>query len=147
MLPFCQDQKIAVIPWSPLARGLLTGKRAKERNETIRAKTDEFGKTLCYADSDFDMVNRLTKIATQRKLPQCADSIGLDAGQTRYYRPGYRCKQARAPGRCRGCIICETNAGRNQSIGRTLQATRCSWAFINPKSEFSLVCQIFIIPS
>src|ERR1700744_5242978 len=33
MIPFCIDQKIAVIPWSPLARGLLTGKRRKERNE------------------------------------------------------------------------------------------------------------------
>jgi len=69
MIPLCQDQKIAVIPWSPLARGLLTGKRSKERNETIRARTDEFGKKLYSADSDFDIVARLTEIATQRKLP------------------------------------------------------------------------------
>jgi 1-deoxyxylulose-5-phosphate synthase len=69
MIPFCQDQKMAVIPWSPLARGLLTGNRSRERNETMRAKTDEFGKKLYYADSDFDIVNRLTKVAAQRKLP------------------------------------------------------------------------------
>jgi len=69
MIPLCRDQKIAVIPWSPLARGLLTGKRTKERNETLRAKTDEFGKKLYYADSDFDIVNRLTEIADQRGLP------------------------------------------------------------------------------
>jgi aryl-alcohol dehydrogenase-like predicted oxidoreductase len=69
MIPLCQDQKIAVIPWSPLARGLLTGKRTKERNETIRAKTDEFGKSLYKSDSDFDIVNRLTEIATQKELP------------------------------------------------------------------------------
>ncbi len=69
MIPLCQDQKIAVIPWSPLARGLLTGKRTKERNETLRAKTDEFGESLYKSDSDFDIVNRLTKIATQKKLP------------------------------------------------------------------------------
>ena len=68
MLPLCQDQKIAVIPWSPLARGLLTGKRTKDRNETMRAKTDEFGKKL-YADSDFNIINRLSKIASQRELP------------------------------------------------------------------------------
>jgi aryl-alcohol dehydrogenase-like predicted oxidoreductase len=68
MLPLCQDQKIAVIPWSPLARGLLTGKRSPERNETMRAKTDEFGKKL-YMDPDFDIVNRLTELATQRGLP------------------------------------------------------------------------------
>jgi aryl-alcohol dehydrogenase-like predicted oxidoreductase len=69
MLPLCLDQKIAVIPWSPLARGLLTGKRTKERNETLRAKTDEFGKSLYYQDSDFDIVNRLTEIATKKGLP------------------------------------------------------------------------------
>jgi aryl-alcohol dehydrogenase-like predicted oxidoreductase len=69
MIPLCQDQKIAVIPWSPLARGLLTGKRSKDRNETLRAKTDEFGKKLYKTDADFDIVNRLTEIATQRELP------------------------------------------------------------------------------
>ena len=68
MLPFCTDQKIAVIPWSPLARGLLTGQRTKERNETERSKTDAFGKTL-YNDSDFDIVNRVTEIAEQRGIP------------------------------------------------------------------------------
>ena len=68
MIPLCLDQKIAVIPWSPLARGLLTGKRSLERNETTRAKTDEFGKKL-YRDSDFEVVNRLTEIAAQRGLP------------------------------------------------------------------------------
>ena len=43
MLPFCQDQKVAVIPWSPLARGRLT----RDWDEkTVRSETDEFGKTL-----------------------------------------------------------------------------------------------------
>ena len=69
MVPLCMDQKIAVIPWSPLARGLLTGKRSKERNETLRARTDEFGKSLYKFDSDFEIVNRLTEIAAKRKLP------------------------------------------------------------------------------
>ncbi len=69
MLPLCQDQKIAVIPWSPLARGLLTGKRTKERNETKRAQTDEFGKMLYKSDADFDIVTRLTHVASGRGLP------------------------------------------------------------------------------
>jgi aryl-alcohol dehydrogenase-like predicted oxidoreductase len=68
MLPFCEDQKIAVIPWSPLARGLLTGQRGKERNETERARTDAFGKTL-YSDADFEIVNRVTEIAEERGVP------------------------------------------------------------------------------
>ncbi len=69
MLPFCQDQKVAVIPWSPLARGLLTGKRTKERNETERAKTDSFGKSLYGADSDFDIVNRVSELAERKGIP------------------------------------------------------------------------------
>jgi aryl-alcohol dehydrogenase-like predicted oxidoreductase len=69
MLPFCRDQKIAVIPWSPLARGLLTGRRTMERTETLRARTDEFGKSLYRFDSDFDIVNRLTEVAAQKGLP------------------------------------------------------------------------------
>ena len=69
MIPLCQDQKIAIIPWSPLARGLLTGKRSKERTETLRARTDQFGKMLYYSDNDFELVNRLSEISAQRSLP------------------------------------------------------------------------------
>lgn len=69
MIPLCADQKIAVIPWSPLARGLLTGKRSKERNETIRAKTDGFGKSLYKDDSDFDIIGRLAEVANRHGLP------------------------------------------------------------------------------
>ncbi|TPG71891.1 aldo/keto reductase [Hymenobacter nivis] len=69
MLPLCQDQKIGVIPWSPLARGLLTGGRGKARNETERAKTDAFGKSLYGRDDDFAVADRVTEIAEQRGLP------------------------------------------------------------------------------
>jgi aryl-alcohol dehydrogenase-like predicted oxidoreductase len=69
MIPLCLDQKIAVIPWSPLARGLLTGKRSRERNETLRAQTDEFGKSLYNSDSDFDIIDRLSEIATKKGIP------------------------------------------------------------------------------
>ncbi|MBO3270622.1 aldo/keto reductase [Hymenobacter defluvii] len=69
MLPLCEDQKIGVIPWSPLARGLLTGGRSKERNETERAKTDAFGKSLYGRDDDFAVADRVTEIAEERGLP------------------------------------------------------------------------------
>lgn len=69
MIPLCLDQKIAVIPWSPLARGLLTGKRSMQRNETTRAKTDGFGKKLYCEDSDFEIVARLAEVAKQKELP------------------------------------------------------------------------------
>jgi aryl-alcohol dehydrogenase-like predicted oxidoreductase len=69
MLPLCQDQGIGVIPWSPLARGLLTGGRSKARNETERAKTDAFGKSLYGRDDDFVVADRVTEIAQERGLP------------------------------------------------------------------------------
>jgi aryl-alcohol dehydrogenase-like predicted oxidoreductase len=81
MIPFCLDQKIAVIPWSPLARGLLTGKRSKERNETFRARTDQFGKSLYSADSDFDIVNRLSEVATKRELPDAQVALAWMLGK------------------------------------------------------------------
>lgn len=69
MIPLCEDQKIAVIPWSPLARGLLSGGRTKERNETERAKTDSFGKSLYDQEGDFEIVNRVSEIASEKGLP------------------------------------------------------------------------------
>jgi 1-deoxyxylulose-5-phosphate synthase len=69
MIPFCTDQNIAVIPWSPLARGLLTGNRSKERTETMRSRTDEFGRSLYKYDSDFDIINRLAEVSSKRGLP------------------------------------------------------------------------------
>ncbi|MGI4834752.1 MAG: aldo/keto reductase [Janthinobacterium lividum] len=69
MLPLCQDQGIGVIPWSPLARGLLTGGRSKARNETKRAETDAFGKSLYSRDDDFAVADRVQEIAQARNLP------------------------------------------------------------------------------
>lgn len=81
MIPLCQDQKIAVIPWSPLARGLLTRKRSTERNETIRAKTDVYGKKLYCVDSDFNIVDRLSEIAAQRGLPNAQIALAWILGK------------------------------------------------------------------
>ena len=69
MLPLCQDQKIAVIPWSPLARGLLTGKRVKDGGETERARTDTFAKRLYTRVEDFAIADRVTEVAKARGLP------------------------------------------------------------------------------
>jgi aryl-alcohol dehydrogenase-like predicted oxidoreductase len=67
MMPLCKDQKIAVIPWSPLARGVLT-RTSKERNDTERAQTDAFGKTL-YQEKDMQIVDRVTTIAKKHDVP------------------------------------------------------------------------------
>ncbi len=67
MIPLCRHEGIAVIPWSPLARGFLAGNRsAAEKGETLRAKTDDFAHKLYYQQTDFDVVDRLTNIAEKR---------------------------------------------------------------------------------
>jgi aryl-alcohol dehydrogenase-like predicted oxidoreductase len=69
MLPLCQDQKIGVIPWSPLARGLLTGKKVKEGGETLRARTDGFAKLLYDRDDDFKVADWVSEVAQERGIP------------------------------------------------------------------------------
>jgi 1-deoxyxylulose-5-phosphate synthase len=67
MLPLCREEKIGVIPWSPLARGFLAGNRNKEDyGETSRAKTDDYAHKLYYQDSDFATVDRVSAVAAQR---------------------------------------------------------------------------------
>jgi 1-deoxyxylulose-5-phosphate synthase len=69
MLPLCQDQKIAVIPFSPLARGVLTRKPSKEQNETLRAQTDALSKTRYAQDDNVTIVQRVGDVAEARGLP------------------------------------------------------------------------------
>src|ERR1039457_4056085 len=53
------DQGVAVIPWSPLARGLLAGNRTRDgERRTTRSGTDPFGDSLYKVDADFDVVDR-----------------------------------------------------------------------------------------
>jgi aryl-alcohol dehydrogenase-like predicted oxidoreductase len=66
MIPQCIDQGVGVIPWSPLARGMLTGNRTRGGDKlTERARTDGFGDTLYSAD-DFDVVERADEVAAAR---------------------------------------------------------------------------------
>lgn len=67
MLPLCRQEGVAVIPWSPLARGFLAGnRRAQDHGETVRSKTDDFAHKLYYQPSDFRVVERVAEIAARR---------------------------------------------------------------------------------
>ena len=69
MLPLCRAEGIGVIPWSPLARGLLTRPRA-ESDATLRARTDAFGKSLYHRDEgDHAVIDRVTEVAKKRGVP------------------------------------------------------------------------------
>ncbi|HEY6145877.1 MAG TPA: aldo/keto reductase, partial [Solirubrobacterales bacterium] len=69
MLPFCRDQGIAVIPWSPLARGRLT---RDWDAASARSETDAFGKVLYAATEDADrrVVEAVARIAAARGVPR-----------------------------------------------------------------------------
>lgn len=64
MIPFCQEENIGVIPWSPLARGFLAGNRPRaEEGETTRGKTDASARRLYYQESDYRVLDRITDLA------------------------------------------------------------------------------------
>jgi 1-deoxyxylulose-5-phosphate synthase len=70
MIPQCIDQGVAVIPWSPLARGFLAGTRTRDgERHTMRAGSDPFGDTLYKIDADFDVADRCAELAAGRGVP------------------------------------------------------------------------------
>ncbi len=68
MLPLCNDQKVAVIPWAPLAKGRLARKPSNEQDESYRAQTDAIGKRL-YNDGDLTIAQAVSDVAEARKVP------------------------------------------------------------------------------
>jgi len=69
MIPLCIDQGVGVIPWSPLARGVLAGNRSREgQRHTTRAGTDNFADFLYAQATDFDVVDRVEEIASERDV-------------------------------------------------------------------------------
>jgi len=69
MNPLCREMGVALIPWSPLARGFLVGNRTRddiEAGQTPRSKSDELARNPYYRDEDFAVVDRLSEIASQR---------------------------------------------------------------------------------
>src|SRR5436190_10747661 len=70
MLPLCREEKIGVIPYSPLASGRLT--RDASADTTKRAQTDQVarGKYDKTADTDRSVVERVAELAQKRGLPR-----------------------------------------------------------------------------
>ena len=70
MIPLCLDQGIGIIPWSPLARGLLAGKRRRSgERESVRAETDTFQDELYGRPEDFDVAEQVEQLAAARGVP------------------------------------------------------------------------------
>src|SRR3972149_2655505 len=64
MLPLCRAEGVGVIPWSPLARGFLTGTRRRGGwGTTTRAQVDDFAHNMYYQETDFEVVDRVIELA------------------------------------------------------------------------------------
>lgn len=76
MIPLCLDGGVGIIPWSPLARGMLAGNRTREGEKlTTRAQNDAFGDNLYRPDLDWPVIDRLTRVAEERGIPSA--QVGL----------------------------------------------------------------------
>ncbi|WP_394827695.1 aldo/keto reductase [Pendulispora albinea] len=87
MIPLCIDQGVGLIPWSPLARGLLAGtwERGGGRN-TVRAGSDAYAETL-YTDADFDVVDAVRRVAEARGLPAAQVALAWLLGKREVSAP------------------------------------------------------------
>ncbi|MEL6946664.1 MAG: aldo/keto reductase [Pseudomonadota bacterium] len=74
MLPYCAHENVAVVPWSPIARGFLAGNKPKEGTITNRAKTDKMG-GLFGSKADYAVLDRVQKIAAE---------LGVSAAKVAY---------------------------------------------------------------
>jgi len=84
MIPQCIDQGIAILPWSPLARGLLAGNRTRDGELlTTRARTDEWGADLYVPEVDFAVVDRAAEVAAERGVPTAQVALAW-----LFHRPG-----------------------------------------------------------
>ena len=68
MNPLCVAEGIGLIPWSPLARGMLTGTRTREGAQTQRSETDKIGQKLYGREDDFEVADAVGKIAEAKGI-------------------------------------------------------------------------------
>ena len=69
MIPLCRTEGIGLIPWSPLARGFLAGNRKRgSKDASKREQFDEFGHGLYYAETDYDIADRVVQVAREKAV-------------------------------------------------------------------------------
>src|ERR1700678_1180003 len=93
MIPLCLDQGVGIIPYSPLARGLLAGTRERSgERHTLRSGTDDL---LRSRTEDFDVIDTVRAIATQRSLPPAQIALAWLLGKPGISAPIIGATQAR----------------------------------------------------
>jgi len=77
MLPLCKNEKIAVTPWSPIARGFLAGNMPSQGDRTVRGETDDYSKMLGIGatDTDYEIADRVRLTAEKLGVSRAAVAI------------------------------------------------------------------------
>ena len=69
VIPLCIDQGMGIIPWSPLARGFLSGKYSKDKEpDSVRYKSDLYLKQRYFKDNDFEIADTVKEIASEESV-------------------------------------------------------------------------------
>lgn len=88
MLPLCKEERIAYLPWSPLARGVLAGNRLRGgTKKTTRATKDSFSHETYKSDSDFDVVDRVVDLAQRKGVTSAQIALAWLLHQTTVTAP------------------------------------------------------------
>ncbi len=67
MIPLCKDHGIGLIPWSPLARGFLTGRYERGKTpDSKRYRSDKYFAERFFRPEDFDVVERVGEVAREK---------------------------------------------------------------------------------
>ncbi|MEW1862205.1 aldo/keto reductase [Streptomyces sp. NPDC088194] len=83
MIPLCRDLGVGVLPYSPLARGFLTGSRTRGGGRsTVRGRSDPLAEEH-YTDDDFTVVDTVAEVARERGVPPAQVALAWLQG-----RPG-----------------------------------------------------------
>ena len=76
MIPLCASEGVGILPWSPLARGLLARPRkVTDAAATVRATSDAFGKEMYAGQVDWEIVDAVERIAAERAVPMAQVSL------------------------------------------------------------------------
>lgn len=69
MIPLCRDQGIGLIPWSPLARGFLTGKYVRGKTpDSVRYRSEHFLDEKFFKPEDFDVLEEVVRVAKEKDV-------------------------------------------------------------------------------
>ncbi len=75
LIPLCRSEGIALIPFSPFARGFLCADRRNADNATLRTETDSYTKQYYYRDGDFAVYEAAERIGEKRGISAAQVSL------------------------------------------------------------------------